>query len=120
MLASTRFRNAPNRADFLKLVAQRALQGKKTPGHVVRTVLFSEKFDTDVRQTADHLRATLKGYYASEGREDLVVIALPAPPKDKTVKLPEGEAYTPRFSYNASHPGQEFALGEFHRSARHD
>src|SRR5579863_7827930 len=117
MLASMRFRNAPNRADFLELVVQRALQGKKTPGHVVRTVLFSDKSDNDVRQTANNLRRTLKEYYANEGREDLVVIALPDPPKDKTIKLPEGEAYTPRFSYNVNHPvGQEFVLGEFHRS----
>ena len=116
MLAAKRFRNAPNQSDFLALVVRRALEGKKTPGHVIAKELFPEKIGTDVRVTADHLRATLKRYQAEEGREDLVVIALPDPPKDKTIKLPEGEAYTPRFSYNASHlAGQEFALAEFHR-----
>lgn len=116
MLASKRFRTAWSQAQFLELVARRALEGKKTPGHIVAKTIFKGKFlkdeSMDVRATANHLRATLKRYYAAEGRADLVCIALPDPPKDKSVKLPEGEAYTPTFSYNPMHSvGKEFKLG---------
>ncbi len=119
MLASKRFRNAPNQRDFLALAVNRALQGKKTPGHIVAKTLFKDKFlkdeSLDVRATASNLRATLKKYYAGEGRSDLVCIALPDPPKDKSIKLPEGEAYTPKFSYNSTHPvSKEFKLGMYY------
>jgi tetratricopeptide (TPR) repeat protein len=119
MLESKRFRNAKNQSDFLRLAVERALAGKKTPGHIVAKALFKDKFlkdeSLDVRVTAGNLRATLKKYYGSEGRADLVRIALPDPPEDKTVKLPEGEAYTPMFSYNSAHPvGKEFKLGMYH------
>jgi tetratricopeptide repeat protein len=121
MLASKRFRNAKNQSDFLRLAVERALAGKKTPGHVVAKALFKGKFlkdeSLDVRVTAGNLRSSLKKYYAGEGRTDLVCIALPDPPEDKTVKLPEGEAYTPTFSYNSAHPvGKEFKLGMYHLS----
>ena len=111
MVASARFRNAFNQSAFLKLVVERALQGKKTSGHVIAKVLFGEKFSkgesTDVRVTATNLRKTLKRYYATEGSEDLTIIALPNPPEDKSVKLTEGQAYTPGFSYNNHHAGMK-------------
>jgi tetratricopeptide (TPR) repeat protein len=109
MLASKRFLNAPNQADFLKLVVRRALKGQKSPGHVIAKALFSDKFDrkisTDVRVTAGNLRTTLKRYYAEEGRDDPIIIALPEPPPDRSVKLAEGEAYTPLFSVNPASEG---------------
>lgn len=107
MLAGKRFKTAWSQAEFLELAVRRALEGKKTPGHIVAKTLFKEKFrkdeSTDVRATANHLRATLKKYYTGEGHGDLVCIALPEPPEDKSIKLPEGEAYTPLFSYNSAH-----------------
>lgn len=116
MLATTRFRHAPNQAEFLKLVVRRALRGKKTPGHVIAKELFPDSGGNDVRATADNLRKTLKKYQAQEGLEDLVIIALPDPPQDRSVKLPEGEAYTPTFSYNPKHAvGKEYKLGEYFR-----
>jgi tetratricopeptide (TPR) repeat protein len=116
MLAATRFRNAPNRADFLALVVRRALQRKKTHCRIIADQLFREKPSHYVQVTAGHLRESLKDYYTHEGSEDLVVIALPDPPRDKRIKLPQGEAYTPKFSYNANHAvGREFALAEFYR-----
>lgn len=121
MLASKRFRNAPNQRDFLALAVNRALQGKKTPGHIVAKTLFKDKFvkdeSLDVRVTASNLRATLKKYYVDEGHADLVHIALPDPPKDKSIKLPEGEAYAPIFSYNSTHPvSKEYKLGMYYLS----
>lgn len=112
MLASPRFRNAPNPSAFLELTVRRALNGKKTTGHTVAKALFEGKFfqgfSSDVRSTALNLRKTLKRYYDHEGRGDVVLITYPEPLKDKTIKPVEGEAYTPRFAYNPEH--QPFIL----------
>lgn len=121
MLGCKRFKTAWSQAEFLAFVARRALEGKKTPGHIVAKTIFKGKFlkdeSPDVRVTAGNLRASLKKYYAVEGRTDLVRIALPDPPKDKSVKLPEGEAYTPIFAYNPVHAvGKEYKLGMYHLS----
>jgi tetratricopeptide (TPR) repeat protein len=114
MRATPRFRNAGNPSDFLELVVRRALRGKKTPGRVIAQELFPDLPPINVRVTADNLRKTLKKYYAQEGHEDLVIIALPDPPKNH-VKLPEGEAYTPLFSYNPNHAlSKALRLGEHH------
>jgi tetratricopeptide (TPR) repeat protein len=107
MLASPRFRNAQNPSAFLLLVTQRKLEGKKTTGNVVKEALFKGKFEdksvitqpAHVRVAAINLRKTLAKYYAAEGHNDVVVISLPTPPKDKHVKLEEGSAYTPTFAY---------------------
>lgn len=119
MLAGKRFKTAWSQAGFLELVVHRALEGKKTPGHIVAKTLFKGKFrkdeSTDVRTTAINLRSSLKKYYGGEGRADLVRIALPDPPEDKSVKLPEGEAYTPTFAYNPVHAvGREYQLGMYY------
>ena len=116
MLASDRFVVATNQADFLALVVKRALEGKKTTEDIIGRTLFGAKFEkdesTDVRVTASNLRKKLRTYYAQEGREDLVIIALREPPRDKTIKLPEGVAYQPLFSYNPRHPhSRKFRLG---------
>lgn len=117
MLASGRFVNAPNQADFLRLVVRRALKGRDTSGQIIAKTLFADKFangvSTDVRVTAANLRTTLRKYYAAEGNEDAVIISLPDPPKDRSVKLPEGKAYTPSFSYNPNHAaGKSLRLGQ--------
>jgi tetratricopeptide (TPR) repeat protein len=107
MLASPRFRNAPNPSAFLELGVTRALKGKRTPGRVIAAALFGGKFiqgeSPDVRVTAKNLRKTLERYYENEGSTDVVIISYPEPLKDKTVKFVEGEAYTPRFAYNPKH-----------------
>jgi tetratricopeptide (TPR) repeat protein len=119
MLASKRFSTASNQTDFLALVVNRALKGKKSPESIIARALFPKFIkdeSTDVRVTASNLRKALAKYYAREGREDLVIIALPEPPSDKSIKLPTGEAYTPVFSYNPNHAAaKEFKLGEFYR-----
>ena len=123
MLASKRFRNAGSQSEFLALVVRRALAGKKTPGHIIAKKLFPNKVSAapngklqiignDVRVTANNLRRTLGRYQADEGREDPVVICLPQPAKDRTLKLAEGEAYTPQFAYSEVHPAvREIKLG---------
>jgi Tfp pilus assembly protein PilF len=121
MLGCKRFKTAWSQAEFLELAVRRALGGKKTPGHVVAKTIFKDKFlkdeSPDVRVTAGNLRASLKKYYAVEGRTDLVHIVLPDPPEDKSVKLPEGEAYTPTFVYNPVHAvGKEYQLGMYYLS----
>lgn len=128
MLASDRFRVAEKRSEFLEFVVRRAKEGKKSPGSTIAQALFPDKVwirpngtikveSHDVRETAKNLRKTLKLYYAEEGREDRVIVSLPEPSEDRTVKLADGEAYTPRFSYGAFHPvSRELRLGShFHR-----
>jgi tetratricopeptide (TPR) repeat protein len=107
MLAAPRFKNATNPSDFLKLGVERALKGQKTTGSVIAKGLFEGKYysglSSDVRVTAKNLRRTLAGYYANEGENDVVIISYPTPSKDKSLKLQEGKAYTPTFSYNPKH-----------------
>jgi tetratricopeptide (TPR) repeat protein len=104
MLQSKRFRMAPNRSDFLKLVVARALAGKSSTEAIIGRTLFREKFlkdeCTDVRVTAINLRLSIKKYYEAEGRDDPVIIDLPVPPEDKTIVHKEGDAYTPIFAVN--------------------
>jgi tetratricopeptide (TPR) repeat protein len=121
MLASARFRHANKQSGFLKLVVKRALQGKKTRETVLGKKLLGSKYikdeSTNVRVAANKLRPALKRYYAHEGREDLVVIELPDPSEDKSVRLPKGEAYMPTFRYNPAHSvGKEYQLGMYYLS----
>jgi len=113
-----RFRGAASQTKFLTLVVNRALKGKKTSERIIGAELvrgFSKDENTDVRVTASNLRKSLRKYYSGEGREDLVIIALPDPPADRSVKLLPGEAYTPLFFYNPNHTAaKEIKLGEFY------
>ena len=118
LLDSPRFKNAPSQSEFLALVVNRALQGKRTRGHVIGRALFGEEYDgkadTDVRATARNVRMSVDQYYAKEGAGELVVITFPKPPEDRSVSLPEGEAYTPRFSYNPAHETMgRYQMAEF-------
>jgi tetratricopeptide (TPR) repeat protein len=118
MLASDRFRAARTQTPFLALVVKRALKGKQSPEEIIGPLLFPgfrKDEDTDVRVTASNLRNSLRKYYAGEGHEDLVIISLPKPPPDKSIKLLPGAAYTPRFDYNPRHAAaKEFKLGEYY------
>jgi Flp pilus assembly protein TadD len=62
---------------------------------------------TDVRTNVNFVRKLLKEYYEGDGKDDPVIITLPAPEripqpdgKYKLIKRPPGEAYKPVFSYN--------------------
>jgi tetratricopeptide (TPR) repeat protein len=117
MLASKRFVNAPSQAAFLRLVADWTLRGKECSENAIGPVLFPgflKDESLDVRVTIRSLRKTIGKYYAHEGREDLVVIAIPkASPQDRRNQKP-GESYAPTFSYNPEHNATyEVRLGQF-------
>lgn len=123
ILASQRFRNAPNPSAFLKLVVTRALKGLKSPTRVIAAELFKGKYaaniSTDVRVTASNLRASLDKYYEFEGNDDPVIISFPKTSGDKRVKPPEGEAYTPLFTPNPNlYLALRQRLGHYHLERR--
>ena len=118
MLGRARFKGARNQADFLEFVVLRALAGKKSPEDIIGKRLFGQKFQkdesSDVRVTAKYLRQKIALYYEHEGRDDSVIIFFPPPPSDKRVKLPAGEAYTPRFRYNPNNAvSKDYQLGVY-------
>jgi tetratricopeptide (TPR) repeat protein len=116
MEASKRFRGAPSQWDFLKLVVERALQGKKSREEDIGKILFPgflKDESTDVRVTAGNLRKTINRYYRQEGHDDLVRIDLPMP--EKNMKIAAGQSYTPVFTYNPLHSvGKDYKLGMFY------
>jgi len=118
MRDSARFMAAASQLRFLTLVVSRAMKGEKSPEEVIGPILFPgfiKDESLDVRATASNLRKTLRRYYCGEGAEGLVLIALPEPPGDRSIKLPRGEAYTPVFSYNSNHAAtRELKLGEYY------
>jgi len=123
MLISRRFRTAENQAAFLELVVRRTLQGKKATEDQIGRKLFGAKFrkdeSTDVRVTASNLRKTLAKYYAAEGSDDLVIVSMPAPPPDKSIKLPPGEAYKPSFVYNPRHEiARKYTVAQHYRHSK--
>lgn len=98
VLASPNFRYSERLSRFLKFVVDKQLSGNA--GQIKESVLAMEIFDRDsaydsrvdsiVRVEARRLREKLTAYYATEGRDDPVVI-----------ELPKG-AYVPTF--RLSHP----------------
>jgi tetratricopeptide (TPR) repeat protein len=106
ILNSKRFAIATKQAEFLALIVRRKLDGKQSPENEIGPLLFTKfrkEESLNVRVTAKNLRKALAGYYAHEGKEDLVFIEIPTPLPDRRVKFLPGEAYTPRFSYNPAH-----------------
>jgi tetratricopeptide (TPR) repeat protein len=73
------------------------------------------------RVNVNFLRRLLDQYYAGDGKNDPVIIALPAPERSskrkknyKIVKRPAGEAYRPDFSYNPRAPiAKQFAIANY-------
>jgi hypothetical protein len=121
-LAHPLFQARKIQADLFAFLVTTALNGKE----VSELTLFEryytmEKFtdgSTKVRVNVSHVRSLLQKYYASDGQDDPVVIALPVPErtqlptgKYKIVRRPPGEAYTPEFHYNPRHPiAKQFAI----------
>lgn len=125
MREKPRFKNAENQSEFLGCVVRMTFSGKLTTEDAIGKKLFGSKYttdqSTDVRVTAGNLRNTLIKYYENEGLNDLVIIALPKPPSDRSLKLPRGDAYKPFFRYNPNHEiAREYVSGVFHlRPAAH-
>jgi len=119
MLGGKRFLANENPARFLALIVDKTLNGQEIRQAIIGTELFHDKYlrgdICDVRVTAKNLRKVLAAYYADEGQEDKVVIDLPKPPPAGNPKLPTGEAYKPRFSYNSNIAAiKSFQLGQFY------
>ena len=117
------------------LFQARDLQGRIF-GFLVRSALSKRKIDertlfikfftlehyknatTHVRTNVSYVRKLLKEYYEDEGKDDAVIITLPAPERSSKrkkhftiVKRPPGEAYKPQFSYNPRAPiAKQFAI----------
>jgi tetratricopeptide (TPR) repeat protein len=112
MLAGPRFKTAQTQADILECAVKAVLNGKKPTQDYIGKEVFGESFvreeNDGVRVNFISLRKTIVRYYQHEGAEDKVIISLPEPSKDKTLKRPKGEAYKPSFKYNPKHRISKF------------
>jgi tetratricopeptide (TPR) repeat protein len=125
MLAHPLFRAKEKQAKILAFLVRNALDGKQVEeGHIFAELFLStgQRYAPDttvVRTTISHIRGRLLDkYYAGDGQDDPVIIALPAAErtlqsngKYSIVKLPPGTAYRPQFRYNPrSEIARDFAL----------
>ncbi|PTM39084.1 tetratricopeptide repeat protein [Bosea sp. 124] len=84
-LASDAFRAAPQLSAFLGFIVERAIEGRSSElkGYTIAVEAFGRPADFDpqtdpiVRVEAGRLRRTLAQYYAGEGADDPVRIAMP-------------------------------------------
>jgi TolB-like protein len=85
VVASDVMRSSPQLMAFLRFVVEAVLEGNsdRIKGYVIavevlkRGTKFNPQIDPIVRVEATRLRRTLERYYADEGAEDPIVIALP-------------------------------------------
>jgi hypothetical protein len=117
MLANQIFSTRPSQAHLFEFIVRGALAGQEITEKYIRTHVFTTppyKPESNIaRRTIDLVRDLLSEYYAADGNEDLVIIALPQSPPGKRIKFLSGQAYTPLFSYNPRHAAaKEFKLGE--------
>jgi tetratricopeptide (TPR) repeat protein len=85
VLASSAFLASPNLAAFLRFVVEATLSGQsdRIKGYTIGTEALGRSSDFDpqidpiVRVEAGRLRRTLYSYYANDGADDPIVIALP-------------------------------------------
>src|SRR5215510_6707190 len=85
ILSSALFVNSPRMSRFLKFVVEMALEGngEKIKEYVVAIEVFEKADDYDpqvdstVRTEASKLRSRLTRYYATDGRDDPLVITIP-------------------------------------------
>jgi tetratricopeptide (TPR) repeat protein len=124
MLAHPVFRAREKQAEILAHMVRSVLAGEEiTETHIQQEVFPDPPYDpevSNVRTNVNSLRKTLRDdYYAGDGENDPVIIALPDPtehktPSGKRIKLRPGEAYTPTFSYNPRAPlAKQFALAHY-------
>ncbi|HEY7338955.1 MAG TPA: hypothetical protein VH639_28960 [Bryobacteraceae bacterium] len=85
VLASAAFARSPRMSRFLRFVAEKTLngEGEQIKEYVIAIEVFDKaddydsKADSTVRTEAGKLRARLSRYYATDGREDLIIITIP-------------------------------------------
>jgi tetratricopeptide (TPR) repeat protein len=127
MLAHPLFRARERQAEIFAFLVKNALNGKQIEEGDIFGELFistGQRYAEDttvVRTTISHIRRKLLDkYYAGDGQDDPVIIALPAAErtllpngKYSIVKMPPGTAYRPQFRYNPRHKvAQDFALAD--------
>ena len=123
MLAHPMFEAQAQRASIFKYLVENALEGKNVDELDLFTEFYSireyQNHSTKVRTTVNHIRTQLLAeYYEGDGKDDPVIIDLPAPERTKLpggkfriVRHPPGKAYAPEFSYNPrSAVAKEFAI----------
>lgn len=123
MLAHPMFQAQAQRASIFKYLVENALEGKNVDELDLFTRFYSireyQNHSTKVRTTVNHIRTLLLAeYYEGDGKDDPVIIDLPAPERTKLpggkfriVRHPPGKAYAPEFSYNPrSGIAREFAI----------
>ena len=124
MLAHPLFQARAKQASVFEYLVRSALDGREVNEMILFTEFFKDKLREDedtshVRTTVSYIRRDLlEKYYAEDGSDDPVIIALPAPEriplpggKYNIVKLPPGTAYRPQFRYNPrSEIARDFAL----------
>jgi hypothetical protein len=126
MLAHPMFQAQEQRAKIFKYLVENALRGRRVNELGLFRKFYSveqwEKHSTKVRTTVSQMRTDLLAkYYAEDGRDDPVIITLPAPERSHTgkkdykiVRRPPGEAYKPAFAYNPrSAVARQFAIANF-------
>jgi tetratricopeptide (TPR) repeat protein len=102
-------------AKLLAFIVRRALEGEEITEQLIREFVFPTppyKEDSNIaRITMQTVRSLLPQYYATEGKDDPVIIALPQSPEGKRIKFQAGQAYTPEFRYNPrSDMAKDFAI----------
>jgi tetratricopeptide (TPR) repeat protein len=111
VLASSAFLASPNLAAFLRFVVEATLSGQsdRIKGYTIGTEALGRGSDFDpqtdpiVRVEAGRLRRTLYSYYANDGVDDPIVIALPigsyvptfTPREPVVAASPEGDLVAP-------------------------
>ena len=122
MLAHPNFLAREIQARIFAFLVRSALNRKR----VTELSLFAKFYSIDlfkaggthVRAMVNNTRRLLRDYYSGDGKDDPVIIALPAPERSskrkkhyKIVKRPAGKAYAPEFSYNPRAPiAKQFAI----------
>jgi adenylate cyclase len=100
LLASAAFVNAGRMSRFLKFVVEKTLagEGDRLKEYVVgvevfdRDTAYDPRVDSIVRVEAARLRSKLAEYYASDGREDSIILSLPKGGYAPFIKLEERPA----------------------------
>src|SRR3954466_8237266 len=85
ILASAAFVNSPRMSRFIKFVVESTLAGagSRIKEYVIAIEVFDKpetydpQADSTVRSEASKLRSRLARYYASDGRNDPIVISIP-------------------------------------------
>jgi Tfp pilus assembly protein PilF len=128
MLGSDLFRARPQQAKVFEFIVRAALAGREIDEKDIRAEFFRtppyKPESTVARTTVNFIRRELlAAYYESDGKNDPVIIGLPAfretAQRCGRIKPPPGKAYKPAFAYNPRNPvDKHYRTGLFHLDQR--